>query len=189
MGISGAPGVGKSELCKRIAAIVSTRTNLKVAISKEIARGLVKEGVKINKESESEDYLAFLTEHLKRLRTIRGDIMLFDRTCLDVFAFMQINGHMGGRLESLVDEIVKWQMTLFQLYIYIPPEIAVKADGVRITDPKVIKVFDEALLALLHRYRPDFVTVSGSLDKRIDEFLQQLAKMTNVVAFRNNLKW
>ncbi len=185
LGISGAPGVGKTLLCELIGETVARTLKLKVHVSKEVARTLVKKGVKINTESRVEDYLAFLSEHMRRMRTCSGDLILFDRTMLDVYAFMKVNGHTGGWLESLTDELVRWQTNALRLYFYIPPEFDVQDDGIRIVDSDIIRALDEAILNLLRRYFPDFVTLKGDPEARVDQFLRELLKDKNLLVPRN----
>jgi len=169
---SGAPGVGKStvvnELAKKIPA------NLTTAIVTDVARTLVKGGVKINGESEYEDYLAFLAVRFKDMLQATADVMFYERTLLDVLVFMQLNGHASGWLEKLTRELVQWQLSQFTIYFYIPIEFNAQNDGVRIADPAVNRKVDEITLRLLKEYRPDFVTLTGSVEERVGQAYAKL---------------
>ncbi len=169
--LSGAPGVGKTSVLDEL----STRfRGHRVAVSKEIARNLVKAGFRINKESQAEDYFAFLTFHLKRTRELDGDLIFFDRTLIDVLCFMEVNGNASDWLKNLTDELIQWQVTLFSSYFYIPPEFKVKPDGFRATEQIYIEKFDATLRSKLGRYFPGFITLRGTLEDRLSQAFSEV---------------
>lgn len=175
VGISGAPGVGKTTLVDSVYNLLSS--TIKVAASREVARTLLREGVRINTESQTEDYLAFLATYIKNMRLLKGDLVLFDRTILDVFAFMKLNGHDKGWLKILVEQLMQWQMSFLSIYFYIPPEFQPVSDGVRIVDPAIINTLDASILQLLRLYRPDFTTLTGTIAQRLDTMLKEIHRV------------
>lgn len=178
VGISGAAGVGKTTLVDQLTRCFPER---QVKVSKEIARTLAKQGIRINLESQLEDYLAFLAYHLRQTREMKGDLVIFDRTLIDVLCFMELLQNAGTWAKALTEELVRAQMKLFACYFHIPPEFTTEPDGVRITDRSVIKKWDLELRRLLAIYRPDFVTLTGPLSDRV-----RLAKSVIDVQLRNS---
>ena len=174
VGVSGAPGVGKTTLVHRLEEVFHEK---KVCLSTEIARTLAGKGVRINRDSEWEDYLAFLAFHVQRTRTLEGDVILFDRTLLDVLCFMELNGDARGWLGTLVEELVQWQMAHLSRYFYIPPEFEAAPDGVRLIDPLTIGEFDSILRRRLAQFRPDFVGLKGTLDERVERAAREIASL------------
>src|SRR5262249_32941004 len=136
--------------------------------STEIARTLAQQGVKINTASETADYLAFLATHFQRSRESVAEFAFFERTALDVLCFMELNGDAVGWLGALTIELVRWQMPLFDVYVYIPPELPPQPDGVRMTDPELIREFDRILRDKLHLFRPNTICVRGAIADRVE---------------------
>jgi hypothetical protein len=100
--------------------------------------------------------------------------VFYERTLLDVLVFMQLNGHAKGWLDKLTRELVQWQLSQFAIYFYIPTEFNAQNDGVRIADPAVNRKVDEITLQLLKEYRPNFVTLSGSVEERVGQAYAKL---------------
>ena len=165
--VSGTPGVGKTSLVER--ARRGLALNMDVATSTDVARALAGEGVRINTESQLEDYIAFLVTHTRNMRLLKGDLIL-----LDVLAFMEFNGDATGWLRSLAEELVEWQMPLISAYFYIPPESEVLDDGIRIVAPPAIHALDDSIRRLLERHRPDFVTLTGTPSERLENVLDAI---------------
>ena len=171
-GISGAPGVGKTTVVSAVLERAKSRCTF--AVSSDVARILVQEGVRINTESQTEDYLAFLTVRFREMMKLRANLVMHERTFLDVLAFIELNGHLHGWLKKLTEELVRWQLSQLTLYFYIPIEFDAKGDDVRIVDPQVNRRFDKILLTMLHELRPDFVRVTGTVEQRAALVLQAL---------------
>lgn len=170
--VSGTPGVGKTSLVERVRRALSP--NMDVAVSTDVARTLAREGVRINTESQLEDYIAFLVTHTRNMRLLKGHLILLDQTILDVLAFMEFNGDATGWLRSLAEELVEWQMPLISAYFYIPPEFDVADDGVRIVGQPAIRALDDSIQRLLERHRPDFVTLTGTPSEQLEKVLDAI---------------
>ena len=174
-GISGAPGVGKTS----VAVEVAKRTSQKyqVLLSKDVARSLARQGVRINMESETDDYLAFLAVRVRDMLELCADLVIYERTLLDVLAFMKLNGNGNRWLKELTEQLVRWEMSRLSLYFYIPVEFKAVPDGVRIVDTVVNHQIDQITCSLLRKYRPDFITLTGSISERVDTVLESLSKI------------
>jgi predicted ATPase len=172
-GISGAPGVGKTTIVNEVVKRVSGRYH--VEVSRDVARVLASRGVRINTECQAEDYLAFTTMRLWDMLRLRGYLVIYDRTLLDVLIFMELNGNAGGWLKEVTTEFVKWQMTQLSLYFYVPIEFEVKPDGLRVADPSVNCRIDRITHRLLQEYQSNFITLKGSLSERVGMVLESLS--------------
>lgn len=174
-GISGAPGVGKTSVADEVAKRVSKK--YQVLFSKDVARSLARQGVQINMDSETDDYLAFLAIRLRDMLRLCADLVIYDRTLLDVLAFMELNRNGHRWLKELTEQLVTWEMSRLSLYFYIPVEFEAVPDGVRIVDPVVNHQIDQIICRLLRKYRPDFITLKGSISERVDTVLESLSKI------------
>lgn len=175
LGISGAPGVGKTTVIEEAVRKVSRK--YQVLLSRNVARSLAARGVHINIESRTDDYLAFLTVRLHDMLHLRSDLVIYERTLLDVLIFMKLNGDAHGWLKELADELVQWQMSRLSLYFYIPIEFEAEQDGVRIANPAVNRQIDKITVSLLKEYRPDFITLNGSVSERVKLVLESLSRL------------
>lgn len=175
LGVSGAPGVGKTSVVDEVARQVSRRHE--VQLSKDVARSLARQGVQINTESSVNDYLAFLTVRLRDMLKLRADVVIYDRTLLDILTFMELNGDAHGWLRELIEELIRWQMSQLSLYFYIPIEFESEEDGVRIAAPELNRRIDEITLGLLREYREDFITLRGSISERVNTVLESVRQL------------
>lgn len=174
-GVSGAAGVGKTTLIAEIIKLASPRYSVK--LSKDVARSLLSQGVRINTESQVDDYLAFLAVRFRATLQLQADLVIHERTLLDVLTFMELNGHAHGWLKELTEELVQWQIKKLSIYFYVPIEFKTRQDGVRITDPDVNRRVDQITHKLLRKYRPDFVTLTGSVSERVNNVVESLSKL------------
>jgi predicted ATPase len=167
--------VGKTTV---IAAVLErAKSTCTLAFSSDVARTLVRQGIRINTESQTEDYLAFLTVRFEEMLTLRAGLVMHERTLLDVLAFMELNGHNDGWLKKLTEALVRWQMSRLTLYFYLPIEFEAAGDDVRIVDPAVNRHFDNILVAMLQDFRPDFVRVAGTVEQRAAVVLEALDRV------------
>lgn len=174
-GISGAPGVGKTRVADEVAKRVSNKYH--VLFSKDVARSLAHQGVRINMDSKTDDYLAFLAVRVRDMLRLCADLVIYERTLLDILTFMELNGNGNRWLKELTEQLIRWEMSRLSLYFYIPVEFEAVPDGVRIVDPVVNHQIDQITCSLLRKYRPDFITLTGSISERVDTVLESLSKI------------
>ena len=175
LGISGAPGVGKTSVVDEVAKQVSSKHS--VELSKDVARSLARQGVRINTESGIDDYLAFLTVRFRDMSQLHADVVIYDRTLLDILVFMELNEDDQGWLKQLTEELLRWQMDRLSLYFYIPMEFEIEHDGVRIADPIINHQIDQIIVRLLREHRPDFITLRGSISERVNTIFESLSQV------------
>lgn len=174
-GITGAPGVGKTTIVEEVARRAS-RT-CQVQVSRDVARNLASKGVRINTKCETEDYLAFFTIRLRDMLRLRGDLVIYDRSLLDVLIFMELNKNASKWLKELATELIEWEMAQLSLYFYVPIEFEAEPDGFRVVDPLVNRRIDRITLKLLQEYRPDFITLRGPICERVNIVLESLGQV------------
>jgi len=174
-GISGAPGAGKTSIVDE----VFRRASLKyqVLASKDVSRSLARRGVRVNTESQTDDYLAFLSVRVRDMLQLRADLVIYDRTLLDVLVFMELNGHASGWLKDLTQELIRWQTGQLSLYFYVPVEFEAQGDGCRITDPEINRQIDRITVGLLREHRPDFIPLTGSISERVRTVFESLSRL------------
>ena len=175
IGISGAHGVGKTTVGDEVKRQWRGGRNVLMAV--DTARSLAKQGIRINMASGTDDYLAFLTVRLRDMLRLHADLVIFERTLIDVLVFMELNGDARGWLYELTNELIQWQMSKLNLYFYIPIEFKTKADGIRISDSSVNEEIDKITKRMLQKHRPDYIALTGSIAKRVDTVLESLSKL------------
>ncbi len=175
LGLSGAPGVGKTTVVDEVARKASRSYD--VQVSRDVARTLASKGIRINTKCETEDYLAFIAMRLRDVLRLRGDLVIYDRTLLDVLIFMELNGNADAWLKELATELIECEMAQLSVYFYVPIEFEAEPDGIRVTDPSVNHRIDRITLRLLRKYRPDFITLRGAICERVDIVLDSLEQL------------
>lgn len=162
--IEGAQSVGKTTLINELPNLFNDYSVTPVA---EVARNLIKHGITHDTETKHTDYYAYFSEHLKNFNTYNSDIVLFDRSVLDVIAFARINLGKGSWVEKLGFEIATLIKPEISGILYIPIEFPVVSDGIRNTDEQTRRQFDSVLLDVINELGISHTIVSGSPNVRL----------------------
>lgn len=169
---SGTFSVGKSTLCAGLAECLRHRyPDQPVAVIGNISRDLVKAGrVNANKGSSVEHYCLYVAEYLRRLREIDPDtaVVLHDRTLLDVLGYVLANGNAPSEFVEMLTEVAHAYVKSVDLYFYVPIEIPIHADGLRVNDEAYRKLVDAHIRQLLARLPAEPIPVTGSVEERVD---------------------
>lgn len=163
--IEGAQSVGKTTLINALPSLF--HNEYEVLAVAEVARSLIKYGISHDTETKPTDYYAYFSEHLKNFNTSNGDIVLFDRSVLDVITFARINMGRGSWVEKLGFEIAALIKPQIHGILYIPIEFPVVCDGVRNTDEQSRRHFDSVLLEIIQELELNHIVISGTLDSRM----------------------
>lgn len=164
--ISGSHSVGKTTLAKPIVDYFSAKYTVEEI--KEVARYLIKKGFKMSQDITEYGVVHYIHEYLRQERRFAGDILISDRSLIDLLAYISVNESRKIRTTflSLVEEIVYLESNFFDLYLYIPVEIPLAEDGVRPVDLRYRNLVDEKIQEILVTYDLPWIKVSGSIDER-----------------------
>lgn len=172
--LTGAHGVGKSTLADELAVL------LEVHILPTPGRTLAGRGLPVNeKATVTSQTLAWLLQY--RFEREQPD-WIAPRSLIDVWAYtaQAVVRHEPTTLESaLLEELERaTPIAVAERYdelIYIPPRIALQADGVRPTDAGFQRSTDEAISAALAEWRVPHTVLDVTNRRAVEAELERLA--------------
>lgn len=178
--IQGSLSVGKTTLIQEF--LKNNRKKYSIDVAPDVARVLATKGILRDKETRIEDYFAYYYQHLAFFNNTQADVVLFDRSVLDVMTFARMSFGHGSWVEQLGGEIFSMMKGKIHNVIYIPIEFPLVSDGVRSNDESLRTTFDATLSSVLMDYNVTFNTISGPLEDRI----KQLSCHLDSVLSRNS---
>lgn len=176
--VSGAVSVGKTTLVKGLTDHLRQRfSQLDVLVIGNVSRDLVARGrVRADKESASEHYCLYVGEYLRRLLAAKADLVIHDRTLLDTLCYVVANGNASAEFVEMLEQIVRLYVRDIELYFYLPIELPIREDGMRLVDLTYRETVDRLLRANLDALCVDYKTVTGSPDERLDTVARWLTQ-------------
>ncbi|MCK5168620.1 MAG: AAA family ATPase, partial [Bacteroidales bacterium] len=139
----------------------------------EIARLLINRGFKLNQDITEYGIVNYLTEYLFHERTIESNIIISDRSLIDLLAYVKTNNSIKIRKKyvELIEEIVFEESKRFNTYLYIPIEFQLVLDNVRSTDIEYQKQVDNTFIQLFKYYNITPNTITGNVAERTRKVL------------------
>ena len=167
--VSGTHSVGKTILTNQLSGVLSKTRQ--VAIIPEVARILIDKGLEMNTAITEFGVCNYLLEYLRYERTIVADVVISDRSLIDLLAYISVNQSVTVRREylDLVEEVIYMESLRFAFYIYLPIEFPMEFDGVRPADIIYQRAVDTRIVELLHHFGVPFHRVTGTIDERVDQ--------------------
>lgn len=173
--IVGSFSTGKTTL----AEVLSRR--LQLPLLPEAAREVVALGFKLDKDATPEtEALIFLKQYNNE---ISNPEFVGDRSLIDVMAYA------GWVLDNQepTKEMELWReceklaerklRTSYSHIFYLPIEFPIVLDGLRPDDPAFQKEIDERVMTLLESHDLDHVTLTGSIEERLEQIELTLVKV------------
>jgi len=172
LSISGSHSVGKTVLAEEIYEYYKDQLNV-VRIT-EIARILINRGFKLNKDITEYGIINYALEYLKKERKSKADIVISDRSIIDLLSYIKVNKSDKIRKPyiSLIEEIVYMEKNRFDLYLYLPIEFPLQIDDVRPSDVKYQQKVDDMILKLLSEYNTNWYEIKGSVKERLEKSVE-----------------
>ncbi|MBW3595545.1 MAG: ATP-binding protein [Actinobacteria bacterium] len=172
--IVGSFSTGKTTLAEALAE------KLNLPLLPEVAREIVELGFKLDKDATpTTEALIFLRQYNNELST---DEFVGDRSLIDVMAYAGwvLDNQERTKEFYLWDECVRLaERRLRRSYshvFYLPIEFPIVLDGLRPDDPAFQKDIDERVLSLLRANDIDYVTLTGSVEQRLDQINEHLRR-------------
>lgn len=162
--VQGAQGVGKSTLINSMEHETISAHSVRVVT--EVARELIKEGVGFDSKVSPIDHCAYYYKNLHNFRIATGDIILFDRSIIDVITFSRILSGRNNWVEKLGKEIFQLIQKDISLIVYLPIEFTIRHDDIRKTTFEEQSSYDRVLLEIMHELDIKYYTLNGDLTKR-----------------------
>jgi nicotinamide riboside kinase len=171
--IVGSFSTGKTTLAEVLAR------RLDLPLLPEVARAIVDLGFQLDKDATVEaETLIFLRQYNNELAT---ESFVGDRSLVDVMAYA------GWVLENQPwrKEMELWEeckrladrrlRTNYSHVYYLPIEFPIVLDGLRPDDPAFQKEIDERIVALLDHHGVSHETITGSVEERVEQIMDDLA--------------
>ena len=137
--ISGTHSVDKTTLTNSLIEVLKDSIDIKLI--PEVARELHAEGFLLNQDFTEWGLVNGVTKCLSYGRNICADIILSDRSLIDILAYIKTNKSSKIRKKylELVEEIVFEESKRFNYYFYLPIEFPLISDGIRALKMLIIK--------------------------------------------------
>jgi predicted ATPase len=168
--ISGSHSVGKTTLINRFIELTNSHD---VKIIPEIARILISKGFLLNQDITEWGIVNYVQEYLFNERICDADVILSDRSLIDLLAYIKTNDSVKIRKKyvQLVEEVVFEESKRFNSYFYLPIEFPLVLDNVRPIDISYQKDVDDTLNGLFKHYNIQPFIIKGDIDKRANDVL------------------
>lgn len=164
----GAQSVGKTTLANKVYQYLSSY--LEIDYYEEVARSLIKEGVSHDVETKEMDYFAYYYAHLKNfnhLSSCESDVVLFDRSYIDVITYSRLVYGEKNWIEKLGFELMEGIKKHNYIILYLPIEFPIVADGIRNADDSNRSQYDQTMLQVIKELNLPFETITGCIDTRL----------------------
>jgi nicotinamide riboside kinase len=165
LGISGAPGTGKTTLAGWLHRKLST-IDLDCELLVEPARELAAQGVKIDQEMVASDYDAFIRAYAARDGSANGPLAIADRTPVDHFSYLAANDNLARRLIERHQRLAHEALDRYRQLVYLPIEFPIQADGFRVTSEQYRRALDTAICEMLADVSVPVTVISGNRNQR-----------------------
>lgn len=168
--ISGTHSTGKTTLVNSLQDSIGEK-HLKVI--PEIARFLIDKGFKLNQDITEYGIVNYLTDYLYNERILESEIVISDRSLIDLLAYVKTNNSTKIRCKyvELIEEIVFEESKRFDSYLYIPIEFDLVIDNVRPSDVSYQKQVDNTFIELFKYYNISPITITGNVKERTNKVL------------------
>ncbi len=177
--ISGTHSVGKTTLAEALHAQFASRLNTRLV--PEAARVLASRGFRMNHGITEYGAINYLLTYLKNDRANEIDLLISDRSSLDLLAYILVNNSpkIRGGVVDLIREVVRLEVAHTSAYLYIPVEFPLQIDSLRPESLKYQSDVDRQIKTLLTEYDARWHSITGPLEDRIDQsraIIEQLHK-------------
>ena len=172
--ITGTYSVGKTTFINDLHASLENKKK-KVIIINEVARTLIKRGFKITPLTEF-GIINYIKEYLEIERETEGDIIISDRSLLDLLSYITVDNSPLVRKVylDLIKEVWLMEKERFDVYLHLPIEFELEQDGARSPDEKYRKAVDRQILDFIKIYNLKHITIRGSRTQRVNAAIMAL---------------
>lgn len=169
--ISGSHSTGKSTLAEMCFNTLHMMYPGNVAIIREVAHEIAKEGYPINENATHDTYYRGIFKQLNYERMTRGSkYIICDRSMVDYLAYLRVN-YNSNLFIQMVEEIVWLETKYFDRYVFLPIEFDAVDDSVRNTDEINRKAIENEIIALFEYFNIKAIKVYGNLQERINTLM------------------
>jgi nicotinamide riboside kinase len=169
--ITGTHSTGKTTL---INSYVEKFPTKKYHIINEKAREVIAKGYLLGKDATIDSYLFYINEQLSaeiESEESTYEILFSDRSIIDGAAHPKVNNQFKETqfptfFIELFENILHFQKSFFDIYIYIPIEFPMQQDIVRPNDEHYRQEIDKEIKRLLDKHVVNYYTITGTIAER-----------------------
>jgi len=172
--VTGTHAVGKTVLCERLVQTLAPVIDVKLI--PEVARILIAKGIEMNDKVSEFGIVNYILTYLTYCRKTTAQLVVSDRSIFDLFAYISVRRPSEVRDEffRLAEEHVYREIEQVDTFVYIPIEFDLHVDGVRPVDKEYQELVDKKIQSLLRALDARVITVSGTVDERVDAVRRSL---------------
>ena len=169
IGFCGTMSVGKTTLVKALKELPEFKD---YTFRTERSKYLMEMGIPLNTDSTLKGQLVFAAERASEL--LQKNIIT-DRTIVDVMAFNALSKSMTATESYFLNHTLEHLINDYDYLFYISPAgVEVEDNGVRETNSKYRDNINKKILEILDTYSNKYITINGSIEKRIKTVKQAI---------------
>ena len=169
IGFCGTMSVGKTTLVNALKELPEFKDYV---FRTERSKYLMEMGIPLNTDSTLKGQLVFAAE---RAAELMQENIITDRTIIDVMAFNALSKSMTATESYFLNHTLEHLINDYDYLFYISPVgVKMEDNGVRETDSEYRDNINKKILEILDTYSNKYITINGSIEKRIKTVKQAI---------------
>jgi len=170
IGFCGTMSVGKTTLVNALKKLPEFKD---YHFRTERSKHLMNLGIPLNTDSTLKGQLVFASE---RAAELMQEKIITDRTVIDVMAFADLSKSMKDHEKFYLNATLFYLVNEYDVLFYVSPEgVEIEDNGVRETNAEYRTAVDEKIKSIVKMYRNDAITISGTVEERIEQVKKAVA--------------
>ena len=171
IGFCGTMSVGKTTLVNALKELPEFKN---YHFRTERSKHLMNLGIPLNTDSTLKGQLVFASE---RAAELMQEKIITDRTVIDVMAFCELSKSMKDYEKQYLNATLYYLIKEYDILFYVSPEgVEIEDNGIRETDAEYRDAIDKKIKSIVQMYRGSTVTISGTVEERIEQVKNAVAQ-------------